>query len=51
MTNFNDDIVDVLSETLQKVVTISETDEVLNVLNFIIEKVSCNNQRYKYDES
>ena len=29
MTNLDDDIVDVLSETLQKVVTISEIDEVL----------------------
>ena len=50
MTNLDDDIVDVLSETLQKVVTISETDEVTNVLNLIIEKVSCVSERYKYDE-
>ena len=50
MTNLDDDIVDVLSETLQKVVTISETDEVLNVLDIIIEKVSSKNDLYKYDE-
>ena len=50
MTNFNNEIVDILSETLQKVVTISEADEVTNVLNLIIGKVSCVSKRYKYDE-